>query len=333
MTDTFAQLTERGQQRRLYQSAREALKAYKIKVDKIRLLKYGYNAVFQVDTSDRKRYVFRIHVPNLRTPANMQAEMNWLADINQTTDIPVPKPIKNKQGDLIHIAQVKGMEKTCPCVLMTYLDGRHQRSNASDTMIRKMGARMAQLHNHAESYQPTEKLDLPLYNRIWHFNADKSPLYEYPDKKLIPAKRRKIIREASDQAEAFLKELYKKRKGRHIIHADLHLGNVKLLKGEVQVFDFDDCGIGYFIQDLGISFYYLTYLRNFGERLYDIWLEGYAQVRDTSNLPLELLPKVMIHRELQVTHYLVQSENARFKPMLPSWMARSERLLRGWLKG
>ena len=31
-----------------------------------------------------------------------------------------------------------------------------------------------------------------------------------------------------------------------LIHSDLHLGNCKFYKDKVQVFDFDDCGWGYY---------------------------------------------------------------------------------------
>ena len=83
----------------------------------------------------------------------------------------------------------------------------------------------------------------------------------------------------------------------HRIHADLHLGNVLLRDGVLNVLDFDDMRIGPAVQDVWLA---LPGRDSWARRQREVFLEGYEQFRLFDRSTLRLVEPL---RGLRMIHY------------------------------
>jgi Ser/Thr protein kinase RdoA (MazF antagonist) len=138
-----------------------------------------------------------------------------------------------------------------------------------------------------------------------------------------------VFQETAQRVQAGLEDLYGMSGPPRILHADLHQGNVRVDRGKMRVLDFDDCVDGHFVQDVGITFWYILAHPEY-EALRDAYRAGYESRRpwpETSDGQLEL---VIAGRELLLCQFLFYTDNPRFKPVLPNFFARAEARLRAF---
>lgn len=264
------------------------------------LLASGLTTVFQVVTTDR-RYVLRVHRPGYRTAANTRAELTYLRHLGAAldgADVDVPRPVSTRDGDLV--VEVSDEQH---CDLISWVDGEVPRlADGLDTgAVRRLGRALALVHNATDNI--TAPTDLPRWDADGMFEAAASPFRPLMgiDEILSKADRADFDDIANRTREIFA-EL-----GTEfgIIHFDYILGNVHLSRGgsewQVGVFDFEDCGLGYYLYDLcpmlgNLAGYPLgTYNQDYPE-LRDALLSGF---RTSRPLPVEwerYLPVLMAAR-------------------------------------
>ena len=94
------------------------------------------------------------------------------------------------------------------------------------------------------------------------------------------------------------------------------------------ILDFDDAGIGFPLQDLAISFFYLRENR---ERELKV-LEGYKSVAPLPEFTAEELELLIANRCIVLVNYLLGATTADDIAMLPSYLEKTERRLRHYLE-
>ena len=114
---------------------------------------------------------------------------------------------------------------------------------------------------------------------------------------------------------------------RQLLHADLHVWNLKWYRGRLAGFDFDDCGIGVPAQDLAISAYYL---RDDTEQEAAL-LEGYAQVQPLPAFTNPQFEAQVAGRNLVLLNDVIVSINAEYRAMMPRYVANTVTKLRHYL--
>lgn len=321
----FSELSHQGQVRRLHGMVRNALDHYPLKVKKVSLIQHAHNAVFRIDTKDGTPYVMRINVPGIRKPEEINAEMTWLAAIKRDTDLSVPNPLSTKNGKLMVTVTAEGIPEARHCVIFSWVGGRHFKRKPSAENVRKMGESLAYLHNHADTFTPPDDFWLSDYSKI----APPSH-FDDMDESLFSAERRELFKTATVKAQAALDKIHADKDGLMVIHADLHLSNVKILRGKLQIFDFDDCAWGYPVHDIGISLYYLQYAPDFPANR-EAFMRGYTHVRPSPETYKGQLDELMAARELHLVEYVLNSENPELVAFRPHLVAAAERRFSAWL--
>lgn len=115
-----------------------------------------------------------------------------------------------------------------------------------------------------------------------------------------------------------------------LIHNDLHLGNCKFHRGEVQVFDFDDCGWGYYLYDLAVTLYYLRNRED--PTLQKALLEGYQQMRSLPKQRESCLKAMIAARRLHLMRDLVKrQDNPKLRALTPKFIDSSIEELKKFL--
>ncbi|MEM7336233.1 MAG: phosphotransferase [Chloroflexota bacterium] len=327
----FYELSRNGRIGRLRKMAQSALAHYDLDVAELSILSTSFNTIFRVKTEDGGQYVLRINYPNERTPIDIQSEMMWLDALRRETDIPVATPLHTKDGQLLVSITTDGIPETRHCTMFHWINGRTMKKPSLRT-IHKIGAVMAQLHNHADTFKPSGEFCEIQYNHAWTF-GEPTRIYSSEKDSLFSPEQKAIVQDAIAKTQSYLDKLYQDKSGLRFLHADLHSWNVMLGEGKLHVIDFDDSMWCFPIQDIGISLYYLE-----GGPLKDqirpTFKSGYTQFRPWPESFDGEVDTIIIQRTLDLMSLLVaEIENPEFEgelehyldvqiPRLKEWVAK-----------
>ena len=216
-----------------------ALAFYGLDAD-TKLLQNYDDLVYQIKAE--QVYALRICSPTT-SYQRLMSIVEWLAALRRDTDLLVPKPVPNKQDNLI-----SQLEDRC-CVLFEWLDGEPVSRNMSPQVARQIGEIMAKLHLHAVNYRPNNyNGDRFNYDYFfgsaswWRTKAKERLKNDYES--LIPA---------IEKAKRLLSSMEKSPEQFGMIHSDLHFSNVISNEEQYAVIDFAECGMGYYLMDIAVT--------------------------------------------------------------------------------
>ena len=116
------------------------------------------------------------------------------------------------------------------------------------------------------------------------------------------------------------------------IHADLTIFNLLIHRGETRVLDFDDCGLGWYLYDLGAAMTFLD-RRPEAPELISAWVESYREVRPLPAADEAEIPTFVMLRRLLVLAWLGSHvETALAQEVIPGYAAGTCQLARKYLK-
>ena len=219
---------------------KNALAFYGLESANTKLLRDYSNLVYQV-TAERV-YALKIYSPTV-SYQRLMSTVEWLAALRRDTDLLVPKPVPNKQGNLI-----SQLEDRC-CVLFEWLEVEPVSRNMSPQVARQIGEIMAKLHLHAVNYRPNnyngDRFDYDYFfgsASWWQTKAKKRLQDNYNS--LIPAieKAKGLVSSIEESSEHF-----------GMIHSDLHFSNVISNQEQYGVIDFGECRMGYYLTDIAVT--------------------------------------------------------------------------------
>lgn len=324
----FANLSARTQIMRLCKLAREALRHYDLQPERIQLLSHSFNTIFQVKTSS-ERYVLRVNIPNIREVGQIRAEMAWLAALHRDTDLPLPRPLANRKGALVTTVSIPGVPEARHCAIFGWLPGRLLADKISPPTLRQLGAIAARLHRHGQRFKLPSGAALEQLDHV-PFGSKRAVFFNEEHEALFPPERLEIFRQSLERVRGCLKELYDQKVPPQVLHADLHQWNLKLYKGRLSVLDFDDCALGYPVQDLGITLYYLQGHSEY-PALREAFRHGYEQEADWPETRAGQIDTLIAGRSLDLANFVLISPNPRWRAEAANFLARTEARLRDFL--
>jgi Ser/Thr protein kinase RdoA (MazF antagonist) len=320
----FADLTERSQILRLHKDAALVLEQYPIRVARLRCINHGFNTTFRVEGADGRKYALRINVNSRRSEAGLIAETAWLEALHRDTDLVLPKIVPRKDGALISRLESPTLGRSTFAVLFEWLPGRDLGSKATPEQLFALGAATARLHQHGKHYA------LPKGATLWSGRSvcldSKLTLPTHP----MPEAWREVFTTVYNNAETALQALYARDKP-HPIHADLHLWNVKSVRGQLSIFDFDDSVLGLPVQDLAISAFYFRRITG-GESLENALLEGYQSIQPLPKFSSFEYESQIAARQYLLANDLLHNENAELKAISAKYLETSLGRLQKYLE-
>lgn len=248
---------------RLNKLAKIALVNYGLESAIIKFIAYSGNGLYKItaqeeDTarSDIKpgKYTLRLHQPDYMKEAYIASEMEWLSALHNE-GICVPKPVKNRGGNWITIAD-GGYEvpQARKCTLIGWTEGRVLGEKIKPKHFRALGRVIGQMHRQSRRWNPPKGFSRPhwdwegLYGEGFSYGASAVDARE-----AIPKAHKSAFDETLDRVKEASEQLGKGKDVYGLIHADLGVAeNVAFYAGEARPFDFDDCGFGYWLFDLGV---------------------------------------------------------------------------------
>lgn len=252
----FEALTRRGRIRRLRALACHALAQYDLQVAHLRLLGLYTNALFRVRTTEGAAHVLRLCTPGWRTLTDLRSEAMWLQALQRDTEIGAPVPVPARSGERVIQAEapgVPGLDGTAGpwnCLLMSQLPGPLLASDLSQANLYQMGELFARLHAHGAGWTPPAGFTTRRMDREYA-RDEEDVLFGCPEG-FTPHTRALMERAWEVVCRAF-RRLYAGPAGPQVIHNDLHHENIKLWRGRLHPFDFEDTIWGYPVQDVAMA--------------------------------------------------------------------------------
>ena len=327
----FAQLTARGQARRLRRMALAALREYDLDVRAVRFVANHLNAIWRVKTRDGRVYALRVSHPTWRTETDLRSELAWLQALAAETEIGAPEPIATRRGALYLSIALDGIPDPRRCALFTWIPGPDLAGRLTPDRLRQLGALAADLHAHAARFQPPPGFTALQMDSLYA-RGEAEVLFAPQNAASFAPGGRRIFEETRDRVAATFTALYDDPRGRRVIHNDLNQDNVKLARERLRPLDFEDAILGYPVQDIAMTFADLLYYTNVGPDEYQALRAAFERgYRSRASWPAERpeqIDTLMAGRQLWRANYVAQFEPA-YAAQFNAWLQpRLEQFLR-----
>jgi len=260
----------------------------------ITLLKYSENYIFLIDMESKKR-IFRVNRPDYHTIGELNSEVVWMDMLRRETDLILPHVLAGKNKELIQSFYSESSGITYSCSLFTFMNGTIVKNLSGNELLEKMagiGEITAKLHNQVI----LSNIELERFEWNYETLLGENPRFgDWRKYKGITSENLNLIEKSVLIIKNRLEKFGNSTNHYGLIHSDLHLSNI-IIDGDIlQIIDFDDCGYGWYLYDLGCSL--VEYSEGLDE-LVEAWLNGYQKVRDLSDEEKSELPTFILMRRI-----------------------------------
>lgn len=269
---------------------------------RVSLLNHSENTTYALQAGGR-RYVLRVHRLGYHSAEAIAIELDWLAAVSRDTAIRTAAPVAGADGALVQPFATRQPEAR-HSVLFEFLDGEEpDESGDLAAAFEQLGGITAELHAHSRRWTAGRPR---LARPVWDFEhtLGSRPIWGEPRHGIgvtavVAAQLERGIREVRARLEAYGADA--QRFG--LIHADLRLANLLVHEGRVSVIDFDDCGYGWFLYDLGSALSFIEH-RDYVPALVDAWVRGYERQAPLDEADIAMIPTFVMMRRLLLTGWL-----------------------------
>jgi len=250
---------------------------------KCKLFRTGINHTYFLSNA-KSKYVVRVYCYNWRSKTEIQEELSLLKLLKKN-NLSVSFPISDKEDNFIQ--EINAPEGIRYVVLFSFAEGEKMRFMDNDTCF-EIGSLLAKIHNITanktvkRTNYTSEVLLKKSYNQLRHFFAE--DLSEMKYLKELDYEISKTYEKANPS---------KFQKG--IVHLDIWYDNLAVKnKNEITIFDFDNCGNGLLIFDIGYFCIQLFFIES-DNKQYELkvksFLNGYRKIRKLTETEIELIPE------------------------------------------
>ncbi|MFL1895659.1 phosphotransferase [Aquimarina sp. 2-A2] len=253
---------------------------YQLKGDfDCKLFRTGINHTYFLSNKETK-YVLRVYCYEWRSKSEILEEIALL-NLLKKEKLAISFPIEDKTG--VFVQEINAPEGKRYAVLFSYAKGEKIRYMNKETCF-SIGSLMAKIHTITSnktlnriSYKKDSLLTLP-YQNLKQFFSEQLPEMNF-------------IREL---AESFQDTDFENtQKG--IVHLDIWYDNMAVTsENEITLFDFDFCGNGEQVLDIGYfckQLYHIESDKSKYEMKRLAFLDGYQSIKQLSDKELNLIPK------------------------------------------
>ena len=253
-------LSAAGRLRRLHALAVAALSHYDLREPEMAYHGFDTNLFYRVRTAPGERFMLRLASPGWRTLEDLQSEAMWLDALGRDTDIRAPRVIPSRSGEQVLPMAAPGIAGAWNTTLMTWLPGRLLGHYLTERNLEKMGTLFAGLHQHGGTWVPPAGFTARRFEH-WLSRGEQNlivagsrPAGEVPEASgvlSLPPASRDLLERMHARVEAAYAAIG--RADLRVIHCDLWHDNVKLHRGELYPFDFEDTVWGFRAHDIAMA--------------------------------------------------------------------------------
>jgi len=282
--------------------AARAVRAYGLGDDaELTLLNVSENATFLVrDPATGARTVLRIHRRGYHDEPQIASELAWLDALRDETGLRTPRVVAASGGR--RIIDVEPGPAPRHAVMFEWLPGAEPPDRNLVEWFGTLGAITARLHDHSRRWRRP-----PGFDRFaWDYDGAFGSVARWgrwQDGIAVGAAERALLGRLDDVLRTRLAAFGRGRDRYGLVHADLRLANLLVHGSETFVIDFDDCGWGWLLYDLGAA---LSFIEDDprAPALIDAWVAGYRTVRPLSAADEAEIPTFVMMRRLLLVAWI-----------------------------
>lgn len=232
----------------------------------------------------KERYVVRVYGQYWRTKTEIQEELSLL-ELLKKNNLSISYSIPDKEGN--RIQEINAPEGLRYAVLFSFAKGEKMRFMDNDTCF-EVGSLMAKIHNITanktinRSDYNSELLLKKSYKQLTHFFSENLAEMKY-------------LKEIDYRISETFEKINQSNIQKGIVHLDIWYDNLSVNDNrEITIFDFDNCGNGLLILDIGYFCKQLFFIESDKEKYeskVESFLNGYREIRELSNEEIKLIPE------------------------------------------
>ncbi len=310
VSTTFSELTRVGQARRLRPLAEQALGAYSLRPTGLRLLSNEWNCTFRVNTlvGPKVLRIMRRDAPI--AGRKVRSEDGFVRALMAATGIRPPRIIPTRTGDPYVLAAADGVPEPRACVLFEWLPGSLLKGHVSIVNWAGLGELMARLHGFAMAWEPPRSFDAVTYGSVLAYGAP-YVLFDSDGVDLLGLDG--LLQEAYAVTNERIATIM--REQQHIvIHGDLHDENVKVYRGDLTPFDWEDLLWGAPILDVATCLFYVRHRPDYVD-LARAFRWGYERHRRWVETRPGEVDQLLIARGIDMLNFIALDEGLHFEDM------------------
>jgi Ser/Thr protein kinase RdoA (MazF antagonist) len=297
-----------GGHARLEAIARDALRrCYGIGPDAVlTLLNVSENATYAVDDPvTGERTALRVHRPGYHSRAAIESELAWIGALRAEGVVRTPRVLATPGGQQVAEGSAPDGERR-HVVRFAWVTGQEPGGTRLVEDFRALGAIAARLHEHARRWSRPA-----WFTRFtWGYETSIGPRGHWgrwQDGMAVGPAERVVLERLEATLRRRLAAFGDGPDRFGLVHADMRLANLLVdgpaPSGQVHVIDFDDCGFGWYLYDLGASLSFLEDDPRVPE-LTDAWVAGYREVGRLSAREEAELPTFVLLRRLLLVAWI-----------------------------
>jgi Ser/Thr protein kinase RdoA (MazF antagonist) len=282
--------------------AARAVRAYGLPEDvECTLLNVSENATFLVrDPATGRRTVLRIHRRGYHGERQIAAELAWLDALRTEAGIRTPEVLPAPGGRRIVDIDPGGEPRHA--VLFEWLPGTEPPDHDLVTAFGALGAITARMHEHSTGWRRPAAFD----RFAWDYDGAFGGVARWgrwQDGIGVGPAERAVLGRLDVVLRARLAAFGQGPSRYGLIHADLRLANLLVHDADTYVIDFDDCGWGWLLYDLGAALSFIEDDPRVPE-LVAAWVAGYRTVRRLSAEDEAEIPTFILMRRLLLVAWI-----------------------------
>jgi Ser/Thr protein kinase RdoA (MazF antagonist) len=279
--------------------AHAALPAYGLDpAAEVTLLNVSENGTFRIDDPVQGRSVIRVHRTGYHVKEAIHSELAWITALRADDVVRTPAFIPSVSGEDVVISRLDdGGERFV--VRFEWVDGAEPTEDRLAQDFEQLGAITAGLHQHSRAWVRPEGFT----RFVWGFDTSlgaNGHWGRWQDGLGMGSQELQVLGRCADLLKRRLAAYGTAPDRFGLVHADMRLANLLVRGDDVTVIDFDDCGLSWFMYDLGSSLSFIEH-EPYVPELVDAWVRGYRSVAPLGQADEdELSTFIMLRRLLLV---------------------------------
>ena len=253
MPKKFSDLTFPGKLRRLHGLASAAVARYDLEDPQLTYHAFETNLLYRVTTAFGSKFMLRLASPGWRTFDDLYSEALWLEALARETDIPAPRVVLARSGELVLPISDPGIPTPWNVTLMSWVPGRLLGHYLNERNLEKMGELFAALHQHGAAWKPPAGFSTRRFEH-WLSRGEENKItgrVAQDSAVALPDTARDLLERMDEHVEAAYAAI--DRSDLRVIHCDLWHDNIKLHNGNLPPFDFEDTVWGFRAHDIAMA--------------------------------------------------------------------------------
>jgi Ser/Thr protein kinase RdoA (MazF antagonist) len=265
------------------------------------LLSLSENATYRIDDpGDGRTAVLRVHRTGYHPPGAVASELAWLQALRRDEGLLTPAVFPAVDGR--EVVEITIGPVTRQTVLFEWLDGTEPPDDDLEDKFELLGEICARMHRHSRSWaRPASFVRFS-----WDFDScvgETGRWGRWQDGIGVGQEELATLGRAAALMRDRLRRFGAAPDRFGLIHADMRLANLLVSGPDIQVIDFDDCGFGWYLFDLGAALSFFEHEPRV-PALCDAWQQGYRRVQPLPAEDAAEIPTFVLLRRLQLVAWV-----------------------------